>query len=93
MAQLSNLELSLNGECLYCRVRMGSVFEQIISAEDFAYDFQEEGFSLIRDYWTRSNKTPSIRYKVRLLRRIVTTVLERQREHEIRMQRIRSHSF
>ena len=92
MAQLSNLELTINGECLYCRIRMGSVFEQI-SAEDFAYDFQEAGFSLIRDYWTRSNKTPSIRYKVRLLRRIVTTVLERQREHEIRTQRIRSHSF
>ena len=66
MAQLSNLELSVNGECLYCTVRNGYEFEEI-TAEDFAYDFEEEAFSLIRDYWRRSNKTPSIRYRARLL--------------------------
>ena len=55
MAQLSNLELSVNGECLYCTVRNGYEFEEI-TAEDFAYDFEEEAFSLIRDYWRRSNK-------------------------------------
>ena len=80
--------------CLICSKENGNLFNEI-SAGDFALDFKEGAFCLIRDYWRRSNKVPSIHYKVSLLRHVVTDVLQREREHAIRMQtiRIRSHSF
>ena len=67
----------MNAEILYCGIIEDGVFSEV-TAEEFALKFEEAGFLLLRQYWRNSNKVPSIRYKMKMLKAVITCVL---REH------------
>ena len=73
-AMLARTFLSMNGEILYCTMMQDRggvrVFDEL-TAQEFAEEFRERSYVLLTDYWQGTNKVPSIRYKVRLLRKII----------------------
>ena len=91
-AMLPRTFLSMNGEILYCtmmRDRGGvRVFDEL-TAQKFAEEFRERSRSrsrsyvLLTDYWQGTNKVPSIRYKVRLLRQIIDDILASYRRYSV----------
>ena len=85
-AMLARTFLSMNGEILYCtmmRDRGGvRVFDEL-TAQEFAEEFRERSYVLLTDYWQGTNKVPSIRYKVRLLRKIIDDILASYRRYSV----------